>query len=540
MREGLRQSMAWLHTWCGLTCGWLLCAIFLTGTLSVFRDPITSWMQARPTLPGAATHAPLTQAQLVPRALAHLRQQAAQATLWRISLPVQPGETLDVVWRGPACAGQATLSPITGEVLPAPWGRQTEGGRHFMSFHYTLQGGIPGYWLVGWVSMCGLIALVSGVVVHKRIFLDFFTFRPGKGQRSWLDAHNATAVLTLPFLLMIVYTGLAYFSTSYLSAPLHALYGQDEDAYARYEAALSPAAAAPTAQPTQHERMHTYLPDLVQRAAALNGQPAQTLVIQRPDQPGGTLRVIARVADTAHSRQLLNPPASVVFDTGSGALLERHAVAAHTPLQAADVDATIKTLHVAGFGGWTAKWLYFVCGLAGTAMIATGTVLFTVKRRRRSEQEFGAATAGIYRVVEACNVAALAGTALACIAYFYANRLLPAELEARAQTEIRVFLWVWAGTLLHGLLRPPLRAWVEQLGITAALCIGLPLLNAASTGQHLGRYLLDGDLQRAAVELTALGFGVSFAYAAYRVQQRVSAPPPARAARRTQAAEPGA
>ena len=63
-----------------------------------------------------------------------------------------------------------------------------------MSFHYTLHGGLPGYWLVGWISMCMLVALVCGVVVHKHIFKDFFTFRPGKGLRSWLDAHNATAV----------------------------------------------------------------------------------------------------------------------------------------------------------------------------------------------------------------------------------------------------------------------------------------------------------------------------------------------------------
>jgi hypothetical protein len=42
---------------------------------------------------------------------------------------------------------------------------------------------------------------------HRRIFADFFTFRRNKGQRSWLDAHNATAVLALPFHL-ITYTGL--------------------------------------------------------------------------------------------------------------------------------------------------------------------------------------------------------------------------------------------------------------------------------------------------------------------------------------------
>ena len=32
MKEGFRQSMAWLHTWSGLLFGWLLFAIFLTGT----------------------------------------------------------------------------------------------------------------------------------------------------------------------------------------------------------------------------------------------------------------------------------------------------------------------------------------------------------------------------------------------------------------------------------------------------------------------------------------------------------------------------
>lgn len=536
MKEGFRQSMAWLHTWCGLTCGWLLCAIFLTGTLSVFRDPITRWMQATPALPSASTHAALPEQALVPRALAQLRQLAPQARLWRITLPAYPGEALTLFWRTPDGQGQASLDPGSGEVLPSPWGRQTEGGRHFMSFHYTLQGGIPGYWLVGWVSMCGLIALVSGVIVHKRIFLDFFTFRPGKGQRSWLDAHNATAVLTLPFLLMIVYTGLAYFYTSYMPAPLHAVYGSDEDAYTRYADDLSLASPVTGADDTALNSVPAYLPELVQRAAVLNGAPAQTLVIERPDQPGSKLRVIAPVADTGSSRRLLNPPGSVVFDANSGAVLEQHADASRTDVRVQDVEEVIKTLHVAGFGGWTSKWLYFICGLAGTLMMATGTLLFSIKRRRRSEQEFGAATGGIYRVVEALNVAALAGTALASIAYFYANRLVPAAQAERSQTEIHAFLWVWMATLLHALLRPPARAWAEQLAVTALLCLGLPLLNALTTGQHVGVYLAAGDLQRAGVELVSLAFAVAFAYAAYRAHRSAMRPAPVRAKRGATAA----
>ena len=36
--EGPRQSMSWLHTWASLILGWLLYAIFLTGTLSFFQN----------------------------------------------------------------------------------------------------------------------------------------------------------------------------------------------------------------------------------------------------------------------------------------------------------------------------------------------------------------------------------------------------------------------------------------------------------------------------------------------------------------------
>ncbi len=55
--EGLRQSMGWGHTWSGLVLGWLLYAIFLTGTLSFFLDEINQWMwpELHRSVPGPAT-----------------------------------------------------------------------------------------------------------------------------------------------------------------------------------------------------------------------------------------------------------------------------------------------------------------------------------------------------------------------------------------------------------------------------------------------------------------------------------------------------
>jgi uncharacterized iron-regulated membrane protein len=179
-------------------------------------------------------------------------------------------------------------------------------------------------------------------------------------------------------------------------------------------------------------------------------------------------------------------------------------------------------LHVGGFGGWSIKWLYFLSGLMGTLMIATGLVLFTTKRRQKSLQEFGAATAAIYRLIEVLNIAAIAGSALACIGFFYANRLIPATLAGRSGWEIQVFFYLWLSSLLHAALRPAVTAWREQLAAAAVLCLLLPWLNWLSTGQQLFWYARQGDWQRAGVELTALGCGVLLLLACRRVSAKAT------------------
>ncbi|MFE8646370.1 PepSY-associated TM helix domain-containing protein [Sphingomonas sp. NCPPB 2930] len=517
MKRGFRQTMSGLHTWCGLTCGWLLCAIFFTGTLSVFREPITRWMEARPALPTAVDRAT---APALHGAASHLAQHAAGARFWRIELPQRAGDALLLAWQ-PAGAPRgslqtAALDPATGALLPAPWGRRTEGGRHFMSFHYMLHGGTPGFWLVGWISMCMLVALVSGVAVHRRIFADFFTLRLGKGPRSWLDAHNATAVLALPFLFMIVYSGLAIFYTSYLPAPLQAAYGSGDDAYGRFQAELSHQSPPPRrARTGQAAALHPLAP-LLQRAEAITGRPAQMLLVEQPGDAAMAVRVIGQGDEG--TRALLDPKRIVGFDGVTGVVLQVQMPPADAAFATEDIHATLEALHLARFGGWTVKWLYFFSGLLGTAMVATGTLLFSAKRRQKNLGEFGAATARVYRAVEVLNVAAVAGTVLASIAYFYGNRLLPAGMAGRAGAEIQVFFGAWAASLVHAALRPGRRAWVEQSAAAALLCLGLPLLNHLAVGQHLVGYLRAGDGVRAAVESTVLAFGGVLACIAWRVR----------------------
>ena len=70
-----------------------------------------------------------------------------------------------------------------------------------------------------------LVAIISGVITHKKIFADFFTFRPKKGgQRAWMDGHNALSVLGLPFHLMITFSGLVLFMGMLMPAGILAVY----------------------------------------------------------------------------------------------------------------------------------------------------------------------------------------------------------------------------------------------------------------------------------------------------------------------------
>src|SRR4029450_14098283 len=68
------------------------------------------------------------------------------------------------------------------------------------------------YWLVGLASMAMMALCVSGVIIHRKIFTDFFTFRPDrKPRRLVLDLHNVTGVLGWPFHFLITLSGLVIF-----------------------------------------------------------------------------------------------------------------------------------------------------------------------------------------------------------------------------------------------------------------------------------------------------------------------------------------
>lgn len=506
-QESFRQAMGWLHTWGGLVASWVLFTIFLTGTIGVFDEDITHWMNPEAAAMSDFDPASMTEQQRVDaikKGQSYLEVNAPDSHTWAIGMPTETESGIRLFWRDEQNEFQETLLNLeTGEPMSAAENRETEGGHHFVHMHYEFHAGMAGIWLVGFFTMIMLVALISGIIIHKRIFKDFFTFRQKKGQRSWLDGHNASAVLTLPFQLMIAYTGLVIFLSIYMPAGVLANYSNPQQFFS--ELLDEP-------MPRPETGVHADVVDLsvlFQRAEVMLGKPARFMRVEHPGDSSAVTKVFGWFDEKDYYGQLLRDEAgSVQFDATNGDVMNVIPPGEYdkgTPMAAQTV---MRIMHFANFGGYSVRWLYFVMGMAGALMMATGAILFLVKRRQKSLNEFGSQTARVYRVIEVLNIAAISGLAVACISYFWLNRWIPLDITDRATWEIKGFFYVWLAMLFHSACRPATKAWIEQWSIFTLLALLLPVMNLVTTGHWLASYWQAGDWVSVGFELTVLVFGL--------------------------------
>lgn len=525
MKPGFRQSMAWLHTWSGLILCWLLFAIFLTGTASYFRQEIQLWMTPELHVSQPDAHTPL-------RAYDWLQQHAPTAQSWTITLPGPRSPVVQASWReagsnarrGPS----ATLDAGTGEVLSP---RASNAGNFLYRFHFELYGldRITGRWLIGVATLIMLIGIVSGVITHRRIFKDFFTLRPRKGQRSWLDGHNAAAVLALPFHVMITYSGLMLLMTLLMPWGIDAAYRGDAQAFYSEWGRRPPPVQASAARPQQISLSSEALTPMLAAAHASWGRDqVSSIDITRPGTPQSVIELRRRGTAT-----LLDPRASdrMRFSGADGEPLP-----IPEPAQASEagmVYNVMTALHLVRFADPLVRWIFFLLGLTGTFMAASGLVLWVVKRE--PERKKLGRTPVSHRVVQILNVSGIAGMTAAIGALFWANRLIPADMAGRSVKEIQVFFAVWGLSLLHASLRPHRAAWREQLWFGASLFALAPVLNAWTGTIHLVSALQQSNALLASIDLTLLALGITLAAIAHKISKsrsvdvkrpRVVAPPP--------------
>jgi len=511
---GIRQTMSDVHTWTGLLVGWLLFAMFLTGTVSFFRDELSQWMR-----PEVHASTGVTPADAATRVGDALQRMSPNSPVWYIGLPDARSNTAQVTWRGAKAFENGVFDPATGERLEA---RATRGADFFYAFHYQFHY-LPVIWgriLAGICAMFMLIAIVTGVIVHKKIFVDFFTFRWGKGQRSWLDAHNVLSVFGLPFHAMITYTGLITLMALYVPWGMQAQYPTQADR-ARFNAEFSP--FMPLAKPAGEAAPLLPLATFV-RAAEQHWQDGQAGRIQVINPGDTSARVLVARRD---AQQISNNPSYQIFNGVTGAVIRT--VDGVRP--AAETRGVLYGLHIGRFADDTLRWLYFLCSLGGTAMVGTGLVMWTVKRRSKlpdpARPHIG------FRLVERLNIASIGGLTIAMTGMLWLNRLLPLGMAERAEWEINGFFIIWGVSLLHAIVRPAKRAWLEQLWAGVALLALLPVFNMVATSRGMIDSLRNDDWVFLGVDLMLLALAALLAEIARRTARHQ---PRIKLARRTAAA----
>jgi uncharacterized iron-regulated membrane protein len=526
MFQSFRHAATWVHTWFGLVLGFVLLVVFFFGSLSVFDREIDRWAipesrfesQPMPSFdkmlrPVFDTMQPMKESVdamrgkvdgPMPERFDTVRSWTGYTThrdpvllLWASYEVPGARDPHDRVW------GNRTIDPRSGKVFPDD--QLKIGSQFFYPLHYglTLEWQDLGAWIVGFAGLVMLVALISGVVMHRKVFREFFTFRPTRNtQRSVLDLHNMTGVLALPFHFFFAFTGLLIFAGHYFPVthtqlePLHELHEKIEE----QETGLPQDRAGVAAPLASVDAMVAE----AQRRWAAKGRAGEVGLISANHVGDANGYVSVWRAGTD---RIANVSEGVYFKASTGQVLYEE------PPQTAvgSVSNFLIGLHLQHFRHWLLRWLYVLGGLMGAACIATGFIFFVEKRKKQHAKAGGQGS----RVVDALAVSTITGMLVATMSILIANRLLPEALPSgwppRGDMERYVFWTGWALAMVHAFVRSaPVAlgrlnpAWREQCWAVAIMAVTAVLLNWITTGDHLLCTIGNGYWPVAGVDLSLL------------------------------------
>ncbi len=507
--------MTWLHTWVGLLVCWVLLLVFFAGTLSYYRYEISLWTQPEVHQDVIQPYQAQKLVQQVDQAQQYLFETAPDAKDWRVYFPTERKPYLSFGWQTQPEEGKRRGKFVQHIVKADGEGvvtdvRESRGGHFFYRLHFDIHYMPAKFarWIVGFCTMFMLLAIISGIVIHKRIFKDFFSFRPSKGSRSWLDAHNVSSVLALPYHLMITYTGLITLMMMYMPWGVMTAYDGDSR---EFRADFKPHRVS--AKPVGSEAQVVALSSLLPQVTSLWGDvPLKSIVVSNLGDKNSQVSFYQNT-----QQQVTDQRIPLTFSAVTGELLNAEQYASSGAKQTHD---TLMALHTARFAEPVLRILFFVCGLMGCAMIATGTLLWAIKIRQKQQKAIksGQKPSLGLRIVEGLNLTFIAGLPLATCAFFYANRLLPSALANRAQWEINCFFIALAAVALLAVYRRDRQCWRAVLKLSALALMAIPVLNGLTSAQHLLDNLLSQQWTLVGFDLMCVIFGIGLWFAAARLK----------------------
>ncbi|MBQ4833597.1 PepSY domain-containing protein [Pseudoalteromonas sp. MMG010] len=483
MKDKFLKTMTWVHLWVGLLACWIVYIVFYTGTVSFFRDEINLWNQPAIHNIQAQEQRIAAQKDQLINTISYLSQHAENAPNWRITLPEPRIPYLEFGYAKAKEPGQRRSQYINTQLDPntmqplAPF-RETKGGAFFYQVHYQLYflKAIPGRWVVCIASFFMLIAIVTGIIIHKRIFKDMFNFKKNKGSRAWFDAHTLSSVLALPFHLMITYTGIMTLIFMLFPYPAQSTYDNGvrdfyNDTTPKNTLTNNAKGTAPLVDITHIlDQVYTKWP---------NADIRQVL-ISKPAMAASTVTVLV-----SSDKALRDQIPRIIFSGASGELIAK---SQDELSNSKALYEALNSMHTGRFADPLLRWLFVLGGVAGCIMIASSCMLWAKRIREKNKNtppSFG------LKLVEGLNLTTIMGLPFATCGFFIANRLLDPMLAGRADKEIDAFFAAWLVIAILALLKRDTTQWRITAYLNAIACLAVPIVNAFTTEGNIISYALN-------------------------------------------------
>lgn len=372
-KKASKQLVFRVHSWLGFKLSILMSAVLLSGAFATIAHEI-DWLLTPETrvAPGSTT-APW--ADLL-KAAQNARPEYRIDQLRAADVPYMATQAIAAAPDGQR--KRLHLNPYTGAFQgESGWINAQRILRDFHRYLFLLPGGI-GLLLVGGLGVILLVSSVSGIIAYKRFWRHPFRLRLNRGRRIfWGDFHKLAGVWGLWFALLMGITGSWYLIEWGMQRA-----GADPAApWYRLESKEEPPLLTPERFAAQMAAARASLPGL---------EPEMVLFAQQPGRP---------VVIGGNTKAILERPRSsrVAIDPRSNRVLKIQRAQALPALQRWTEMAD--PLHFGDFAGLPVKLLYFLFGLALSALPLSGVWIYAFRLRNGHGKHVPATPMGRFKPI---------------------------------------------------------------------------------------------------------------------------------------------
>ncbi|MEM1411590.1 MAG: PepSY-associated TM helix domain-containing protein [Pseudomonadota bacterium] len=483
------------HSWTGISLGLFLFVVCFTGSVAMFHNELMSWEDPNRRI--ALSDAPVSGDELM--------------RTWAAEYPLEDIEFISLWYptdREPYFQGRLTIhqdeggdlfkqrrwNSQSGELLPD---RESGLSTWLLGIHRDLMwpdvlgGRTIGRGLVGIAGIIMLLSIVTGIITHRKILREFFTFRRTRTVRlKWKDAHNVLGTWTLPFSIMIAFSG-AWLGIVALLLPITGALVFKGDT-AKLIEIVAPGPGGRTGE-------------------AMSPISFDELALRRHPESGKKLAgvFVTNWGDSAARYQLSYYPDGelkyyeVEQLDASGETVPL--VGTLAPMASSRVVASLSPLHYGTYGGLALKYLYFALGIGLSVMVALGNMVWIERRWHSAE---GQQSPAFYARLSKLTVGVCMGVVLATVAVFYADPFYRGDEEGRLAYVGWAYFAAWFLVILAAFrFENSYRSMRLFMALTGIGLLGLPLVSAFVGGAAPWTLVDQGHYAAPLTDLTFLVLG---------------------------------